>query len=86
MTKTTATETENESRLTRGLGEILSPVNTRFLKVGEEMFAVYGDPESGWSLQQNDLQAGAGKCHRYRSIEELYFALANLSISPCGSA
>ena len=84
MTKTAATE--HDSRLTRGLGEILSPVNTRYLKVGEEMFAVYGDPDSGWSLQQDDLQSGAGKCHRYRSIEELYFVLANLSVSPCGSA
>jgi hypothetical protein len=62
------------------------PVNTRLLKVGLEVFPVYGDERTGWSMDPIDLCPDTPKGLRYDSIDELFFALLNLNITPEGNA
>ena len=64
----------------------ISPVNTKLLKVGMEVFPVYGDDSSGWSMEPGDLGPETPKWLRYESLDELYFALVNLSVAPEGQA
>jgi hypothetical protein len=61
-------------------------VNTRLLKVGAEVFPVYGDDKSGWSVDPGDLYPQAPTWCRYRSCDELFFALVNLHVGPEGQA
>ena len=61
-------------------------VNTQLLKIGVEVFPVYGDESSGWSVDAGDLYPQIPRWYRYRSIDELFFALVNLNISPEGQA
>ncbi len=61
-------------------------VNTQLLKIGVEVFPVYGDEKSGWSVDASDLYPQIPRWFRYRSIDELFFALVNLNISPEGQA
>ncbi len=61
-------------------------VNTRLLKVGLEVFPVYGDEKSGWSVDPGDLYPQTPVWFRYRSLDELFFALVNLNVSTEGSA
>jgi len=61
-------------------------VNTQLLKIGVEVFPVYGDEKSGWSVDAGDLYPQIPRWFRYRSIDELFFALVNLNISPEGQA
>lgn len=62
------------------------PVNTQLLKVGLEVFPVYGDDRSGWSMDPIDLAPETPRWLRYESIDELFFALLNLNVAPEGSA
>jgi len=50
-----------------------------YLRVGAELFAVYGDEFRGWSLRADDFR-GLAPCSPcvYTSLEELFFALVNL--------
>lgn len=64
----------------------IAPVNTRLLKVGLEVFPVYGDERSGWSMDPVDLAPEAPKCLRYASLDELFFALLNLNLAAEGQA
>jgi hypothetical protein len=64
----------------------VEPVNTRLLKVGLEVFPVYEDDRAGWSMDPVDLGPGTPRWLRYESIDELFFALLNLNVSPEGSA
>jgi hypothetical protein len=64
----------------------LEPVNTRLLKVGLEVFPVYGDERSGWSMDPVDLTPDTPKWLRYDSLDELFFALLNLNVTPEGQA
>jgi len=64
----------------------LEPVNTRLLKVGMEVFPVYGDERSGWSMDPIDLRPETPKWLRYDSLDELFFALLNLNVMPEGQA
>jgi hypothetical protein len=64
----------------------LRPINAQLLKVGLEVFPVYGDERSGWSMDPIDLAPNTPKWHRYDSLEELFFALVNLNVSPEGQA
>ncbi len=64
----------------------LEPVNTKLLKVGLEVFPVYGDECSGWSMDPIDLGPETPKALRYDSLGELFFALVNLNVSPEGQA
>ena len=60
--------------------------NACLLKIGTEIFRVYGDEQSGWSVDPGDLHVLAPAQFRYGSIEELFFALVNLNLSVEGSA
>jgi hypothetical protein len=64
----------------------IEPVNTRLLKVGLEVFPVYGDERSGWSMDPIDLTPDTPKWLRYDSLDELFFALLNLNVTPEGQA
>jgi hypothetical protein len=64
----------------------LLPINAQLLKVGLEVFPVYGDERSGWSMDPVDLNPMTPKWQRYDSLEELFFALVNLNVSPEGQA
>lgn len=64
----------------------LRPINTRLLQVGLEVFPVYGDEHSGWSMDPIDHADNAPRAHRYDSLDELFFALVNLNCSPEGQA
>jgi hypothetical protein len=64
----------------------IEPVNARLLKVGLEVFPVYGDERSGWSMDPIDLLPEAPKWLRYDSLDELFFALLNLNVTPEGQA
>ena len=64
----------------------MEPVNTRLLKVGLEVFPVYGDERLGWSMDPVDLTPDTPKWLRYDSLDELFFALLNLNVMPEGQA
>jgi hypothetical protein len=51
-----------------------------------EVFPVYGNEKVGWSVDAGDLYPQTPRWFRYQSIEELFFALVNLNISPEGRA
>ncbi len=57
------------------------------LRVGREVFPVYGDELRGWSPRSDDFQ-GLLACspYVYGSIDELFFALVNLCVGPGGEA
>jgi len=61
-------------------------VNARLLKIGVEVFPVYGDEKSGWSVDPGDLYPQMPAWYRYQSLDELFFALVNLNCSPEGEA
>jgi len=61
-------------------------VNARLLQVGLEVFPVYGDDKSGWSLDPGDLFPRMPMWFRYQSIDEIFFALVNLNVGPEGRA
>ena len=61
-------------------------VNARLLKVGLEVFPVYGDEASGWSVDPGDLYPQMPMWFRYQSLDELFFALVNLNVGPEGQA
>jgi len=63
-----------------------APINTQLLKIGLEVFPVYGDDGSGWSMDPIDLTPETPRWLRYESIDELFFALLNLNVSPEGRA
>jgi hypothetical protein len=64
----------------------IRPINTRLLQVGLEVFPVYGDDQSGWSMDPIDHLGESPRAHRYDSLDELFFALVNLNCSPEGQA
>jgi hypothetical protein len=61
-------------------------MNARLLKVGAEVFPVYGDDEHGWSVDPVDLSPQTPSCCRYGSCDELFFALLNLHVGAEGRA
>ena len=63
-----------------------APVNAQLMKVGLEIFPVYGDEASGWSVDPVDLAPDKPEGFRYRSLDELFFALVNFNLSPEGQA
>jgi hypothetical protein len=65
---------------------LIEPVGTKLLQVGLEVFPVYGDERSGWSMDPVDLAPDTPRGLRYDSLEELFFALINLNVSPEGEA
>ena len=61
-------------------------IRTRYVKIGKQLFLVYGDERSGWSLDRNDVCLQAPSRFRYGSVSELVFALVNLCVTPEGQA
>ena len=53
----------------------------RLVRVGPELYPVWGDDEHGWCVESNLVAR-----FRYRSLDELLFALVNLSLAEGGSA
>ena len=60
-----------------------TPVRASFLQVGTEIIPVFGDNESGWSLESGIEME---RVPIYRTVDELYFALINMQISTGGDA
>ncbi len=63
-----------------------TPIKAQLMQVGLEVFPVYGDEASGWSVDAVDLSPDHPHAYRYRSLDELFFALVNLNLSPEGQA
>ena len=58
-----------------------------YLRVGREVFPVYGDPLRGWSPTADDFRdALLSVPFAYGSLDELFFALVNLCVGPGGEA
>jgi len=58
-----------------------------YLRVGGEVFPVYGDVVRGWSPRPDDFQGLAARSpYAYGSLEELFFVLVNLCLHPGGTA
>jgi hypothetical protein len=50
-----------------------------YLRVGGEVFPVYGDAVRGWSPRADDFRGIVSSSpYVYSSLEELFFALVNL--------
>jgi hypothetical protein len=69
-----------------GQTETAVSVHAQLLKVGLEVFPVYGDEKSGFSVDPGDLYPRTPTWCRYQSIDELFFALVNLNIATEGKA
>jgi len=61
-------------------------LNSQLMRIGLEVFPVYGDDLSGWSVDPGDLHGPIPDCARYKSVDELFFALVNLNVSTEGQA
>jgi hypothetical protein len=50
-----------------------------YLRIGDELFRIYGDEVRGWSPHAGDFEELAdGSPFVYGSLDELFFALVNL--------
>jgi hypothetical protein len=56
------------------------------LQVGGEVYPVYGNVDLGWTVERDDHAQPSTDAYRYRSIEEIFFALVNFSCCPVGEA
>ena len=64
-----------------------STVSTTYvLQVGPNVYPVYGDEKHGWCIDEGDLAPTTPSQFRYGSLDELFFALANLNASNEGHA
>jgi hypothetical protein len=61
------------------------PTKRTYLRVGGDVFPVYGDDVRGWSPRAADFR-GLATCAPfvYASVDELFFALVNLCVGPRG--
>ena len=58
-----------------------------YLRIGADVFPVYGDEVRGWSPRADDFWRGLTTSPWvYDSVDELYFALVNLCTAPRGEA
>jgi len=56
-----------------------------YLRIGLEVFPVYGDAWRGFSPLAADVpDLGAESLYVYASLDELYFALVNLCVAKAG--
>ena len=69
-----------------GRSEAEVAVNVRLLHVGSEVFPVYGSDQAGWALQAGEIFPETPAPYRYGSLDEIFFALVNLNVSPEGRA
>lgn len=61
-------------------------VHAQLMQIGVEVFPVYGDETSGFSVDPGDLYPQMPAWFRYGSLDELFFALVNLNVGPEGRA
>lgn len=54
------------------------------IEIGTSVFPVYGDAANGWSVERRDIIESTP--YRYATLDELIFALVNLSLQVGGSA
>jgi len=58
-----------------------------YLRIGKELFPIYGDEVRGWSPHAGDFGALAdGAPFLYASLDELFFALVNFNCTVEGRA
>ncbi len=58
-----------------------------YLRIGGDVFTVYGDEVRGWSPRADDFRRGVSSSPWvYGSVEELFFALVNLCTAPRAEA
>jgi hypothetical protein len=51
-----------------------------YLRIGAAVYPVYGDDLRGWSTRSDDIKGvGQSSPFVYESIDELFFALVNLT-------
>ena len=60
--------------------------NPHFVRIGSDIFPVYGNDTFGWSLDPRDLSVLRPRECRYGCLAELFFALVNLNLSREGRA
>jgi hypothetical protein len=60
--------------------------HTELMQVGQEVFPVYGDDNSGFSVDIGDFTAKLAPRFRYESRDELFFALVNFNLGKEGNA
>ena len=55
-----------------------------YLRVGAQVFPVYGDAVRGWSPRADDFRVDSPTSppYVYASLDELFFALVNLCAQP----
>jgi hypothetical protein len=59
--------------------------NAQFLRIGLEVFPVYGDEASGFTVFTGDLAPETPTPFRYQTLDELFFALVNLRLASEGT-
>jgi hypothetical protein len=70
--------------MTNPQAEVVS--DGRFMQVGREVFVVFGNDECGWCIDPGDLCPEVPVWCRYRTRDELFFALVNLHVGEDGRA
>ena len=70
--------------MANAVGDVV--VNVRLLHVGPEVFPVYGSDKTGWTIQPGGVYPETPLSYRYGSVDEIFFALVNLHLSPEGRA
>jgi hypothetical protein len=59
--------------------------NRTYLRIGGEVFPVYGDEVRGWSTRSDDFRGVIARSpYVYDSLDELFFALVNLCTGTSG--
>ena len=71
--------------------QLASLGNEFVVHVGTESLPVAGSVESGWAIAAGEMLAlsvssGGAASYRYRTLDELLFALINLSLAPDAEA
>ena len=64
-----------------------SAAERTYLRIGGEVFPVYGDAMRGFSPLAADIRdVGVESLWVYESLDELYFALVNLCLAKAGES
>lgn len=62
------------------------PLRAQLMRVGREVFPVYGDERCGFTIDPVDMLTGGCSAGRYATLDELYFALVNFNSAAEGRA
>jgi hypothetical protein len=61
-------------------------VDTVLIRIGIEVFPIYGNEDQGYSMDPADFAFGISPAIRYEKLDEILFALINLNCCPEGKA